>query len=688
VTDAHRFLETLALVLCAAAVTTVLFQRLRQPVVLGYLLAGMVIGPYVPVPLEADPRIVRTLSELGVILLMFSLGTDFALAKLARVGSSAGLIALVECSLMAWLGYLAGQAFGWPRLECMYAGAIIAISSTTIIVKAFDEQRVQGAFKEVVFGVLIVEDLIAIVFITVLSAISSGQGLSAGQLALAVGKLVGFLALLMVAGLATVPRLMRAVVALNRAETTGVASVGLAFGFALMALALGYSVALGAFIAGSLVAESGVESKVKHQVAPIRDIFAAIFFVSVGMLIDPALIVAHLPTVLVFVGLVLVGKVCWVSLAAFLTGYDVQTAVQSGMSLAQIGEFSFIVASLGLASGATGDFLYPLAVAVSALTTLSTPWLIRAAQPVANWVDRKLPRPLQTFVALYGSWLARLRLGAPRDAGAARIYWLARWLAVDAMVVAGIIIVASLQLDELIRFASQHLAVHDDVARLAVIAAAVALSAPFWVGMLRVARFLGFELANRVFPARDARRLDLADAPRRLFIVTLQLAIVVLVGAPLIAITQPFVPLLPGAAIASLLLILLALSLWRNATNLQGHARAAAQIIIESLAEQSRDGQATQTAQATDELEEILVGLGSPVTLVLPHDSPAVGKTLAEIDLRGLSGATVLAVKRAGETVVVPAGREMLRAGDTLALAGTPEAIERARHLLLDSSDR
>jgi CPA2 family monovalent cation:H+ antiporter-2 len=683
--DPHQFLETLAIVLCTAAVTTVLFQRFKQPVVLGYLLAGMLISPHIPVPVEADRNIVATLSELGVILLLFSLGIEFSFRKLLRVGPTAGLIALVQCSLMVWLGYLTGQAFGWTQLESLYAGAIIAISSTTIIVKAFEEQRIKDDFAEVVFGVLIVEDLIGILLITILTTLSAGEELSTVELARVAGKLSTFLLVLIVVGLLVVPRLMRAVVALDRPETTVVASCGLAFGFALIAYLFDYSVALGAFIAGSLVGESGVEKTVEHLIQPVRDLFAAIFFVSVGMLIDPALIVAYWPAVLVFLVVVVLGKVFSVTLGAFLTGQSVHTSVKSGMSLAQIGEFSFIIAGVGLATGAVGDFLYPIAVAVSGATTLLTPWLIRAAEPAATFVDRKLPRPLQTFVALYGSWVEQLRTGSPREGDVTRIRGLMRWLAVDAVVVTAIIIAASIEMDRLSALATEHLGLSNAAARLMIIAIGAAMSAPFWIGMIRVTRFLGQELAARALPAAQGKP-DTADAPRRLLVVTLQLAIVILVGAPLLAITQPFVPPLQGAVILVLLLGLLATIFWRRATNLQGHTKAAAQVIAEALAQRTREGRASAIdgkADGAGEVDAMLVGLGTPTPIQLPPESTAVGKTLAELNLRGLTGATVLAVKRANETVLVPAGRERLAAGDVLALAGTKEALEDARFLLL-----
>jgi CPA2 family monovalent cation:H+ antiporter-2 len=684
--DATQFLQTLTIVLAAAAVTTVLFQRFRQPVLLGYLLAGMLVGPHVSIPLTADVNVVQTLAELGVILLMFSLGIEFSLQKLMRVGATAGFITVIQCSLMVWLGYVAGHLLGWTWLESLTAGAVIAISSTTIIVKAFEELRIKGEFTHIVFGILIVEDLIAILLISILTTLSAGESLGPAELALTAGRLAAFLVLLVVVGLLTVPRLMRAIVKLQRAETTVVASIGIAFGFAYLAAYFGYSVALGAFIAGSLIAESGVAKSVEELVLPVRDLFVAIFFVSVGMLIDPADVLRHWPLVLLFLALVVVGKVLAVTIGAFLTGQSVQTSLKTGISLARIGEFSFIIASIGAANDATHKLLYTIAVAVSGITTLLTPWLIQAAEPVAAYVDRKLPRSLQTFVALYGTWLENLR-ASNVDEHTAHIRQLVRWLVVDAICVTAIIIAASLQMDRIRSWAEQQFSLSHDWSTLLVVAGGAVVSSPFWGGMIRVSRVLGFELASRVFPDSQPDKTDLAAAPRRLLVVTLQLAIVLLVGVPLVAITQPFVPTLRGAAVLVLLLALLALSFWRNAANLQGHARAAAQVMVQAIGRQTRTGRAMEanqleSQQKLDEVNRIITGLGSPVSIELHAGSSVVGRTLAEVKLRGLTGATILAIERGGESVVVPAGSERLRAGDVLAVAGTHASIELARELL------
>lgn len=681
--DAHEFLKSLTVVLAVAAITTVVFQRLRQPVVLGYILAGLIVGPHVPIPLVADPGVVQTLSEVGVILLMFSLGLDFSLRKLITVGPTAGPTALLETSLMVWLGFTIGRLFGWTALESLFTGAVIAISSTTIIAKAFAEQGITGKLRELVVGVLIVEDLIAILLMAILTALASGSGLAAGPLAATIARLAAFLVGLVGIGLLLVPRAIHAISRLNRRETTLVASIGICFTIALLAQAFGYSVALGAFLAGSLVAESGEEKQIERLVEPVRDMFAAVFFVSVGMLIDPALVARHWPAVVVLTAAVVLGKVLGVSLGAFLTGSGMRTSVQAGLSLAQIGEFSFILAGLGLALHATGQFLYAVAVAVSALTTLLTPWMIRASVPVAAWVDRKLPRPLQTFAALYGSWLEELRWRRPAATAMAGLRRLLRLLVLDAALIAGLIVATSASIRRIVAFARDQLGMSEVVTRWLVLAVAVALSAPFCIGVIRVSQKLGVTLARLALPAEKLKRVDFAAAPRRMLVVTFQLAGVLLVGTPLLALTQPFLPAASGAAVLALLVVVLGVAFWRSATNLQGHVRAGAEVILEALAAQARPRPTPTAGDTLEHVHQLLPGLGALAALRLDPGSAAIGRTLAQLNLRGRTGATVLAITRTEGGVLVPTAEELLRAGDLLAVAGTHDAIEAARAAIL-----
>jgi monovalent cation:H+ antiporter-2, CPA2 family len=672
---AHDFLRALTTVLCVAAVTTVVFQRLRQPVVLGYLLAGLIVGPHVPIPLVADVEIVQALSELGVILLMFSLGLEFSMRKLAQVAPTAGLTAVVQSSVMLYLGYLTAQAFGWSPLASVFAGAIVAISSTTIIAKAFDEQRITGPLRELVVGVLIVEDLIAILLMTALTAMTAGGGLTASVLLHTTGRLSLFLIGLVVVGLLVVPRVIATVRKLDRPETMMVVGIGICFAGALVALEFGYSVALGAFIAGSLVAESGEGPAMEHLIQPIRDMFAAVFFVSVGMLIDPRVVAENWLLVLTFTLLVIFGKVVGVAFGAFLSGVGVRTAVRSGMSLAQIGEFSFIIAGLATSLKVAGDVLYPVAVAVSAITTLTTPWLIQSSERVARFIDERLPPALQTFATLYGSWVERLRAspGAEAVASTRRLY---RLLALDALLLGGLVIGTSIFVDDMVGFIERRLQLGSLPARGLLALLVVMIATPFCLGIFRLSHHLGVTLAEAALPELESGRADPSLAPRRALVAMLQLSAVVLVGLPLIAVTQPFLRGPQSAVALALLLGLFGLSVWRSATRLQGHVRAGAQMFMAALSTPPAH------VDARGDVQRLLRGLGEPVALRLPPSSTAIGRTLSELNLRGLTGATVLAITRGDGDVIIPTAHESLHAGDVLALAGTQDALEQAKRVL------
>jgi CPA2 family monovalent cation:H+ antiporter-2 len=679
---ARDLLEALAVVLGVAAVTTVLFQRLRLPVVLGYVLAGLLVGPNLAFAFVADPEVVRTLSELGVILLMFALGLDLSLRKLIAVAPTAGLTALVEVNLMLLLGYAAGRALGWSAIECLFAGGVVAISSTTIVARAFDEQGIRGAQRDLVIGILLAEDVAAVALMATLTAVATGANLSASDLAFTVGKLGAFLVALAAVGIAFVPRLIRAVVRLERPETTLVVSIGLCFAAALLARAAGYSTALGAFVAGVLVAESGQAHKVEPLVHPVRDVFAAVFFVSVGMELDPRVLAGHVPAVILLTLVVWIGKITGVTAGAFVTGAGVVQSVRAGLSLAQIGEFSFIIAALGRALGATSEFLYPVAIAVSAITTLTTPWSIRASRAAARAADRWMPRSLQTYSALYASWIERIRSSRHHVSHGSRIRRLALALGLDAALVSGIVIATTVGIRTLAPRIGRAIGVGGLAARALMVAAGVALMAPFAAGVIRVSRRLGSTLAVAALPQAREGAVDLAAAPRRALVVTIQIGVLLFIGIPVVSITQPFLGGPEGAYALGAVLLLLGVAFWRSAANLQGHVRAGALVVAEALASGARSGRSASDEESLDRVRQLLPGLGEPVPIRLQEGVAAVGKTLAQLDLRGTTGATVLAIARGDHGLVAPSAQERLAAGDVLALAGTHDAVEAARRIL------
>jgi CPA2 family monovalent cation:H+ antiporter-2 len=565
-------------------------------------------------------------------------------------------------------------------MESIFVGAIVGISSTTIIVKAFHEQKVKGRVTELVFGILIIEDLIAIFLLTILTTISRSGAVSPTDILVTAMRLAMFLAALIGFGILTVPRAIRAVQKLGQPETTLVASIGICFAAALIALAFGYSVALGAFIAGSLVAESGHEVEIETLVRPVRDMFAAIFFVSVGMIIDPTALIEHWKVVLVLTLAVIIGKVLAVTIGAFLAGHGRRTAMKAGMSLAQIGEFSFIIASVGVASGVLRSWLYPVAIGVSAITTLTTPLLIKLSNRAAASIDRWLPEPIQTVAALYGSWIERVRssprVPTERSATNRNI----RIILLDAALIIAVVIGVDVEIDRLSEILGNLTGMTADRVRFMVVLIAGLVTVPLIYGLITSARALGNRLARRAFADAQKGKVDPADAPRRALVILVQVAVVLAVGIPVVAITEPFLPPYQGAFVLAVLMVLLLVALWRNASNLQGHARAGAQIIASALANQmaSVDGTSNETTLLED-VNAILPGLGEPIAIRVIPQSIAVGKSLAQLNLRGATGATVLAIRRGTQQIPTPLGREVIHANDVVAVAGAHDALAVAR---------
>jgi len=674
------FLTDLALVLGVAALTTVLSHRLRLPPVFGYLVAGVIIGPTDYFPLVADVETVRTFSELGVILLMFSLGLDFTVRKITRLASTAGLIAAVEIGLCLSLGYLAAQALGWSRMESFFTAAIVAISSTMIIAKVFEDQRITGPLADVVYGVLVMEDLVAVLTLAVLSALVGGTGSTAAIVVGTLPRLALFISVVAVVGLSSVPRAFRWVVALGRNETTLVASVGLCFTLALLAQMAGFSVALGAFLAGSFVAEGGVGRIVESLVRPLRDMFGAVFFVAVGMSIAPSAILSVWPAVLALFAVVLVGKTIGVSIGAFLAGLGTRTSVRAGLSMSQIGEFSFLIAGLGVASGATGAFLAPVTVFVSVATALLAPVLVARSTDAANYVDRRLPPALQTYATLYGSWVESARGAGRVRSPVARIRRISWFIVLDAVLLVLILVGASLAMRAEAVPVADWLGISPQLLQGATLTLALAGLFPLLYAIVRAARALGQVIAEQAVPGAEPGKADFGAAPRRALRLSVQIGVVLIVGIPAMAVTLPFLPGYALPAFLGMLLLLLGVAFWRSARNLEGHVRAGAGMIVEAIAKTQEHP--TAALGILEEVRRLLPGIGELTPVAVPGGAAAAGRSLAELNLRGLTGASVVGIYRGAESVVLPQAHERLQVGDTLALTGTQEAIAGAMDVL------
>lgn len=400
--------QDLALILVVAGFVTLLFKKLRQPLVLGYIVAGFLVSPHMPYLMSVvDKSDIQTWADIGVIFLLFSLGLDFSIKKILKMGASPIIAASTIIFCMMGLGVVVGHGFGWKQMDCIFLGGMLAMSSTTIIYKAFNDMSLsQQGFASTVMSVLILEDILAIVMMVMLSAIASGSSPDGGQIVGSLLKIGFFLVLWFVIGLFAIPLFLRSVRKILNSETLLIVALGFCCLMAVISTEVGFSAAFGSFVMGSILAETIEADKIIRLVEPVKNLFGAVFFVSVGMLVDPNILVGYAVPILILVLTILVGQAFFGTLGYLLGGQSLKNAMRCGFSMAQVGEFAFIIASLGLSLGVIGEFLYPVVVAVSVITTFLTPYMIRAAEPCYNILLNHLPK----------RWVRRLshiQTGAP-----------------------------------------------------------------------------------------------------------------------------------------------------------------------------------------------------------------------------------------------------------------------------------
>ena len=391
--ELEPMIADLALILICAGVMTLIFKRLKQPLVLGYIVAGFLASPNMPyMPSVTDMENVHLWSDIGVIFLLFALGLEFSFKKIVKMGSAPIIAACTTIISMMVVGAFTGYAFGWGEMDCIYLGGMLAMSSTTIIFKAFDDMGLrQQRFAGLVLSVLIIEDILAIVLMVMLSTMAVSQKFEGTQMLGSIAYLVFFLVLWFVVGIYLIPLFLKKTRSLMSDETMLIVALGLCFGMVVLAASVGFSAAFGAFIMGSILAETIEAERIEHVVTPVKDLFGAIFFVSVGMMVDVSLIIEYIVPILCIIAAIMVGQTLFSTLGFLLSGQSLKTAMQCSFSLTQIGEFAFILATLGTSLGVTSDFLYPIVVAVSVFTTFTTPYMIRLAEPAYAVLERHLP---------------------------------------------------------------------------------------------------------------------------------------------------------------------------------------------------------------------------------------------------------------------------------------------------------
>lgn len=665
------FLQDLAVVMIAAALATILFRQFKQPVVLGYILAGVVIGPHTPpFSFVADEKNIETMAELGVIFLMFTLGLEFSLRKLQKVGSTAVIAASLEIILMIWAGYEIGQLFGWNQMDSIFLGAILSISSTTIIIKALEGLgMVKEKFAQLIFGILIIEDILAILMIAILSGFATTGEFAVGEISFIILNLASFMGILLVVGLIVVPRLLNYVAKFKSNEMLLVTVVGLCFGVAFLTVKLGYSVALGAFLIGAIIAEARQISKIETLMFPVRDLFSAVFFVSIGLLINPLMLAQYIFPIITIVVVVIAGKVIACSIGCFISGNDTKTSIRVGMGLAQIGEFSFIIAALGLTLKVTSDFVYPIAVAVSALTTLSTPYLIKHSDSVSNWFDKIAPRPLLRTMEVYNQWIKSPAKEGPNSWGKKFLRKIGLQIFFNFLIVTGIFLSFVFLNEKISFFVGQYLGIEVTKAILWLIA--MVISFPIIFAIWKKMQAAGMVISELSVSGDDESKTTLrAVVSNTIFIIgTILLIILILL------LSSTLLPSKNILILSLVLIIIVGIFLYPKSVKLYVRAKYALQDTFDTPPDPKE--QKGKSIMHHPLLQDVKLESEK-----IEPDTLAAGKMISELKLRSETGASIIGIEREGDSVVNPESDEELNAGDTILLFGNEEQIAAAKKLI------
>lgn len=654
-----HLIQDLALILMVAGLVTLLFKKLRQPLVLGYIVAGFLVSPHMPYLMSVvDKADIRTWADIGVMFLLFSLGLDFSFKKILKMGMAPVIAALTIIFCMMALGTGVGTMFGWSRMNCLFLAGMLAMSSTTIIYKALDDLGLrQQRFAGLVMSVLILEDVLAIVMMVMLSTIARGANPDGSMMIESVGKIVFFLVLWFVVGIFLIPPFLRKTRRLMNDETLVVVALGLCCAMAVLSTTVGFSSAFGAFVMGSILAETIEADKITTVVEPVKNLFGAIFFVSVGMLVDPAILVSYAVPILVLVLTILVGQAIFGTMGFMLSGQPLKTAMRCGFSMAQIGEFAFIIASLGLSLRVISDFLYPVVVAVSVITTFLTPYMMKAAIPCYEFMERRLPR----------KWIRRLdHMGAiHHTTQTENNHWRA-----------------------LLKAMAWNVAIYS-ILSVAVVAIMLSLFLPFmrrllpgwelhwWAngitGILTVAMISPF-LRSMIMKKNHSEEFKALWTESRLNRLPLIFTVLVRVaiGAGFIFYICNYLSRFKNALIITIaLVVILLMALSRR---LKHRSIRLERLFVQNL--RSRDIAAQVSGKRRPLFEGHLLDRDIHISeFIVPVDSLWAGKTLAQLKLGNRFGVHVSSILRGSHRINIPDGNMMLFVGDKLQAIGNDEQL-------------
>ena len=646
----------LALILITAGIVTILFKLLKQPVVLGYIVAGFLISPhFVLFPSVADIGNINTWAEIGVIFLLFALGLEFSFKKLIDVGGTASIATLINMGSMIAIGYVIGQLMGWTQMESVFLGGMLSMSSTTIIIKAFNDMKLQKKkFANIVFGMLIVEDLAAILMMVLLSTVAgSGNAEEAGLLENSL-KLVFFMMIWFVVGIYLIPTFLKKLKQHLNDETLVIVAVGLCLGMVLFADTVGFSAALGAFIMGSILAET-VESKhIEHLIEPIKNLFGAVFFVSVGMMIIPDVVLEYALPILLLTVVVLVGRVIFASLGVLASGEGLKVSIQAGFSLAQIGEFSFIIATLGMQLGVISNFIYPIIVAVSVITTFTTPYFIKASTPVYEAIEKRIPPKWNKLITGYSS-SSRKTVNRQND-----------WNVLLKKVTVTIAIYFVLSLA--VFFICRELLYWPVMSYIPNLGGRVAAAI---ITILLMGPFMQAIMKNNS-KTEEHERLWKDNHFNKGALIALNLLRIALCVTLILMVLIPLFPRATGILLVTSVIIAIGITFsqgFKKQTNKMEKQ------FLENLndKELTEDKAGTINQQVKTDLLNKNIHLEE---IEVPQNSPRIGKTLAELNFRQTTGVDIVSIIRGDLKINIPDPNEYIYPFDKLIVAGTDEELQ------------
>jgi len=650
-----ELVKDLALILIVASIVTLIFKKLRQPLVLGYIVAGFIVSPHMPLTMSVlDKENIHTWADIGVMFLLFSLGLDFSIKKILKMGISPFISAIIIVFSMMMLGMGVGHAFSWSKMDCIFLGGMMAMSSTTIIYKAFDDMGLrQQRFAGLVMSVLILEDILAIVMMVMLSAIASGNNPDGEQMLGSLFKIGFFLILWFVVGLFAIPTFLRHTRKLMSSETMLIVALGLCCAMAWVSSSVGFSSAFGAFVMGSILAETIEADKIIRLVEPVKNLFGAIFFVSVGMLVDPNILISYALPIAILVIAILAGQGIFGTLGFMLSGQPLKTAMRCGFSMAQIGEFAFIIASLGLSLGVISEFLYPVVVAVSVITTFLTPYMIRAAEPAYTILEKRLPK----------RWIRRLNhLGAEHHASPdEQSLWkrLLRKMMLNTLIYAILILaITAVMLSFFLPFA-RHLLPHW-WANGACGVLTLVLIAPFMRALV---------MKNN--HSDEFRALWIENRMNRLPLTFTVLARIAIAVAFLFYICN-YLARFANAIVITLALTAIALMILSR--GLKQRSIRLERLFIKNL--NSREIQAEVTGKRKPRFEGHLLDRDIHISeFTVPENSSWAGQSLGQIEFRNRFGVHVSSILRGYQRLNIPGGDCILFPGDQLQVIGNDEQL-------------